>query len=64
MNGFAERIIRTITEMAHTMMIHSQTPIQYRGAEVNTAVYLHQSSPNKVVKRNDCDGYKVQYEMP
>jgi hypothetical protein len=41
-NGVAERMIRTITEKARAMMIDSQTPVQFWGEAVNTAVYLHQ----------------------
>ena len=46
-NGVAERMIRTITEKARAMMIDSQAPIQFWGEAVNTAVYLHQRSPNE-----------------
>jgi hypothetical protein len=64
-NGVAERMIRTITEKARAMMIDSQAPIQFWGEAVNTAVYLHQRSPNEGLKRkNDRDGYQAPYEMP
>jgi len=57
-------MIRTITEKVRAMMIDSQPPIQFWGEAVNTAVYLHQRSPNEGVKRSDRDGYQAPYEMP
>jgi len=58
-------MIRTITEKARAMMIDSQAPIQFWGEAVNTAVYLHQRSPNEGLKRrNDRDGYQAPYETP
>jgi hypothetical protein len=58
-------MIRTITEKARAMMIHSQARIQFWGEAVNTAVYLHQRSPNEGLKRNnDHDGYQAPYETP
>jgi len=63
-NGIAEHMIRTITEKARAKMIDSQAPIQFWGEAVNTAVNLHQKSPNEGLKRSDCDGYQAQYETP
>jgi hypothetical protein len=58
-------MIRTITEKARAMMIDSQVPVQFWGEAVNTAVYLHQRSPNEGLKRNnDRDGYQAPYETP
>jgi len=57
-------MICTITENARAMMIDSQAPIQFWGEAVNTAVYLHQRSPNEGLKRNDCDGYQAPSETP
>jgi hypothetical protein len=58
-------MIGTITEMARAMIIDSQAAVQFWGEAVNTAVYLHQRSPNKGRKRNnDHDGYQVPYETP
>jgi hypothetical protein len=57
-------MICTITEKARAMMIDSQAPIQFWGEAVNTAVCLHQRSPNEGLKRNDHYGYQVPYEMP
>ena len=57
-------MIRTITEMARAMMIDSHAPIEFWGEAVNTAVYLHQRSPNEGLKRNDRDGYQALYETP
>jgi hypothetical protein len=63
--GVAERMIGTITEKARAMMIDSQAPVQFGGQAVNTAVYLHQRSPNKGLKRKtDRDGYQAPYETP
>ena len=64
MTGVAERMIRTITEKARTMMIDSQARIQFWREAVNTAVYLHRRSLNKGLKTNDCDGYQAPYETP
>jgi len=63
-DGVAERMIPTITEKAWAKMIDSQAPIQFWGEAVNTAVYLHQRSPNEGLKRNDCDGSKAPYKTP
>jgi len=64
-NGVAERMIRTITEKARSMIIDSQAPVQFWGEAVNTAVYLHQRSPIEGLKRkNDRDGYQAPYETP
>jgi len=57
-------MIHPITEMALAMMIDSQTPIQFWGEAVNTAVYLHQRSPNEGFRRNDRNGYQAPYENP
>jgi len=56
-------MVHTITEKAQAMMINSLAPIQFWGDTVNTAVYLHQRSPNEGLKReNDCDGYQALYK--
>jgi len=58
-------MIRTITNKARAMMIASQAPIQLWGEAVNTAVYLHQRSPNEGLKRkNDRDDYQAPYKTP
>jgi len=57
-------MIRTITEKARGMMIDSQAPVQFWGEAINTAVYLHQRSPNEGLKRYDRDGYQAPYETP
>jgi len=62
--GVAERMIHTVTEKARAMMIDTQPSIQLWGEAVNTAVYLHQRSPNEGLKRKDCYDYKEPYEMP
>jgi len=63
-NLVAEGMIRTITEQARAMMIDSQAPVQFWGEAINTAVYLHQRSPNEGLKRTDRDGYQAPYETP
>jgi len=40
-------MIQTITEKARSMMIDSQAPLVFWGEAVNTAVYLHQRTPNE-----------------
>jgi len=58
-------MIWTITEKARAMRIDSQAPIQFWGEAINTAVYLHQRSPNEgLTKRDDRDDYKAPYETP
>jgi len=65
MNGVAERMILTITEKARSMMIDSQARLVLWGEAVNTAVYLHQRTPNKgLTKRDDRDGYHAPYPTP
>jgi len=49
-NSVAEQMICTNTEKARAMMIDSQASIQFWGEAVNTAVYLHQRSPNEGLK--------------
>jgi len=64
-NRVAERMIRTITEKARAMIIDSQAPVQFWGEAVNTAVNLHQRSPNEGLKvKNVRDGYQAPYETP
>jgi hypothetical protein len=63
-NRVAKRMIPTITKKAQAMMIDSQAPVQFWGEAINTAVYLHQRSPNEGLKRNDRDGYQAPYETP
>jgi len=46
-------------------MIDSQAPIQFWGEAVNTAVHLHQRSPNDGLRRrNDRDDYQAPYKTP
>ena len=64
-NGVAERMIQTITEKAQSMMIDSQAPFVFWGEAVNTAVYLHQRTPNEgLTKRDNRDGYQEPYPTP
>jgi hypothetical protein len=58
-------MIQTITEKARSMMIDSQAPLVFWGEAVNTAVYLHQQTPNEgLTKRDDRDGYQAPYPTP
>ena len=61
-NGLAERMIQTITEKARAMMLDSQAPIGFWGEAVNTAVYLHQRTPNEGLRREKRQ-YLTPYEM-
>jgi len=64
-NGVAERMIQTITEKARSMMIDSQAPLAFWSEAVNTAVYLHQRTPNEgLTKTDDCAGYQAPYPTP
>jgi hypothetical protein len=58
-------MIHTLTADGRAMMIDSQAPIQFWEAVVNTAVYLHQTSPNERLKgKNHRDGYQAPYKLP
>ena len=64
-NEVGERMIQIITEKARSMMIDSQAPLVFWAEAVNTAVYLHQRTPNEgVTKRDHCDGYQAPYPTP
>ena len=49
-NGTSERLNRTLIESAKSMMIHAQMPLDIWAEAVNTAAYLHNRSPTKVLK--------------
>jgi hypothetical protein len=64
-NEVAEPMIQTFTEKARSLMIDSQAPLVFWGEAVNTAVYLHQRTPDEgPTKRDDCDGYQAIYATP
>jgi len=64
-NGVAERMIQTITEKARCMMIDCEAPFVFWGEAVNTAVYLHQRTPNEgLTKTDDHAGYQAPYPTP
>lgn len=45
-------------------MIDTQVPAEFWGVAVNTANYLHRMTLNNgLIKRDDCDTYKVLYNM-
>jgi hypothetical protein len=47
------------------MMIDSQEPLVFVGEAVNTAVNLHQQTPNEgLTKREDRDSYQAPYPTP
>jgi hypothetical protein len=55
-------MIQTITEKARSMMIDSQALLVFWGEAVNTAVYLHQRTPNKgLMKWDGRDGNQAPY---
>jgi hypothetical protein len=63
--GVTERMILTVAENTHAMMIDSQVAVQFWGEAVDTTVHLHQRSPNEGLKRNnDLDGYQAPYATP
>jgi len=64
-NGVAERMIQTTNKKACSMMIDSQALQVIWGEAVNTAVYLHQRTPNEdLTKRDECDRYQAPYPTP
>jgi len=64
-NGVAKLMIQTITGKARSMMIDSHEPLFSWGEAVNTAVYLHQQTPNEgLTKRDDHDSYQARYPTP
>ena len=64
-NAVAERMIETITEKARSMIIDSQAPLVFWAEAVNTAVHLHQGTPNEgLTKRDNRDGYQAPYPTP
>ena len=60
-NGLAERMIQTITKKAREMMLDSHASIEFWGEAVNTAVYLHQQTPNESLRREQ--QHLTPYEM-
>lgn len=57
-NSVAERMNRTITEMARALVIAAELPKTFWGEAVLTAVYLINRSPTKALKTN-----KTPYEL-
>lgn len=49
-NGVAERANRTVVEMARCMLLSSNVPEYLWGEAVNTAVYLRNRSPTKLLR--------------
>jgi hypothetical protein len=65
MNGVAKLMIQTITEEAQSKMIDSQMPLDFWGEANNSAVYLHQRSPNEgPTHRGHRDRYQAPYSTP
>jgi len=48
-NGRAERIIRTIVEMARTVMIHGSAPRNLWGEAMSNAVYVYNRLPHSAI---------------
>ena len=46
-NGIVERMIGVQTQKARAMMLDSQAPMQFWAEVINTAYYLHRSTPNQ-----------------
>lgn len=46
-NGTVERMIRTITEMARTQLLHSGAPASLMGESMNYSVYIRNRMPTK-----------------
>lgn len=49
-NGVAERMNRTLLDMARTMLLDAKLPIQFWAEAVATAVYLRNCAPTKGVE--------------
>ena len=49
LNGVAERVNRTIVEMARSMLYHANLPMKFWAEAVNTAVYLRNRCPTKAL---------------
>ena len=49
-NGIAERMFRTITEMARCMLIHASMPKWFWAEAVNYACYIRNMSPNASIQ--------------
>lgn len=50
-NGVAERINRTLVETVRSMLVDTVLPQKLWAEALSTAVYLHNRSPMKAVKR-------------
>ena len=50
LNGVAERMNRTIMEMARAMLYHAKLPMKFWAEAVNTAVYLRNRCPTKALR--------------
>jgi len=61
-NRVAERLMRTITQIATATILDCQAPLQLCGEAVHTAVYPHQRMPNEgLTRRDDHDRFKAPY---
>jgi len=64
-NRVAKHMIQTIIKKARSMMIDFQAPLVFWGKAVNTAVYLHQGTPNEgLTKRDVHNSYETPYSTP
>jgi hypothetical protein len=58
-------MIQAITEKAQSTIIDSQAPLVCWGDAVDTAVYLHQRTPNEgLTKTDDHNDYTAPYSTP
>uniref|UniRef100_A0A0A1X768 Retrovirus-related Pol polyprotein from transposon TNT 1-94 n=1 Tax=Zeugodacus cucurbitae TaxID=28588 RepID=A0A0A1X768_ZEUCU len=58
-NGVAERVNRTIVEMARSLLVHANLKEELWGEAVHTAVYIRNRAPTKLLKHTT--PYEVWY---
>uniref|UniRef100_A0A0K8UZ07 Retrovirus-related Pol polyprotein from transposon TNT 1-94 n=1 Tax=Bactrocera latifrons TaxID=174628 RepID=A0A0K8UZ07_BACLA len=58
-NGVAERVNRTIVEMARSLLVHAELEEELWGEAVHTAVYIRNRAPTKLLKNST--PYEVWY---
>ena len=51
-NGVAERLNRTLVEMARSMLLDSKLPKKFWGEAISTAVYLKKQNTSQSVKQD------------
>lgn len=63
-NGVAERMIRTITEKARTLLIHSKLPKSFWGEAILTATFLVNITPTKATTLKQTPFEKLHGKKP